>query len=112
VHITANQKKRGVNVVPGKDIKQAKRVRVIGPIVESQSDLLRTTLPPAESPPKPLASWGKRLISGSGCADNSASNGQSKHAWIVNVSPSDLSLIQSVLTSSSIAREWHSGYSQ
>lgn len=83
VHIAADHKKRGMNVVSGENIEQMEGVRVVRPVVEGQRDLLRTSLAAAESPPKPLAGWGKRLISGGG-QGNSGGRGERKHARIVS----------------------------
>jgi len=86
-HIPSNQKKRGLNAMPGENIEQMESVRIIRPVVESQRDLLRASLTAAKSGSKPLAGRGKRLISGSGGPDQGCTgDSQSKHAGIVNVS--------------------------
>jgi hypothetical protein len=84
-HVAANQKERSLNVIPGKNIEQMESVRVVRPVVEGQRNLLRTSLPSAESPPKPLPSRGQRLVSSSGHPDDgSTGDRKSKHAAILN----------------------------
>src|SRR6185437_3369484 len=83
MHIAADQKKSSMNVVPGKNIKQVESVRVVRSVVESECNLLRTALPTAESPPKPLASRRNRLISSTYQGSTGGSGREHEHGRIV-----------------------------
>jgi hypothetical protein len=56
-NITADQKKRGRNLMPGENIEQIAGVRLVWAVVEGQRDLLRTSLATAECSPEALAGW-------------------------------------------------------
>ena len=40
-HVLADKKKRGARIVPGQNIQQMHRVRIVRPIIERQRDLIR-----------------------------------------------------------------------
>jgi hypothetical protein len=80
--IAANQEERSLDIMSRQNVKQIARVRIVGPIVEGQCDLLRSSVAAAESASKPLPGRGKRLISGRHQGGTGGS-GKHKHARIL-----------------------------
>ena len=51
LHIASDQKKRGVNIVPGQNVQQAQGVRIVGPIIVGERQLLRSAAQSGEGWP-------------------------------------------------------------
>jgi hypothetical protein len=83
--VAANQEERSLNVMPRQNVKQIASVRIVGPVVEGQCDLLRSSVTTTERASKPLPGWSERLVSSSSRSNSSRSNyRRSEHAAILN----------------------------
>ena len=54
LRVAADQEKCGVDIVPGKDFQQAQGMRIVGPVVISERQLLRPAAQPGEGTAEPL----------------------------------------------------------
>ena len=66
--------------MPGQNIQQTQGVRIVGPVIVSEGQLLRRLPQPGKSPPEPLPGWRHGLVTccrnGSGA---SSANNESVH---------------------------------
>lgn len=83
LHIAPDHKKSRTNLVAGEDVQQIKRMRIVGPVVESERNLSRRPSQSTKGAPHPLAGRCHGLVSGSNGSCCRQSNCQFQHGRIM-----------------------------
>ncbi len=88
LHVASDQKKRGVNFVPGQHVQQALGVRIVGTVIIGEGQLLRSVAQPGEGTAKPLPSRRHGLVARSRSSSGNRADQVAQHdVAIVNGAP-------------------------
>src|ERR1700680_4614504 len=79
LNIASDQEKSSADIVPGQNFQQVQSVRIIGPVIIGERQLLRRAAQPSKDTPEPLTSRRHGLVSGSGGSGGSSTDEIAQH---------------------------------
>src|SRR6516165_5475538 len=88
--VASDQEKSCPDIVTGQDLQKAEGVRIVGPVVVGESELLAATPESDKGAAVPLPGWSHGLVaSGDSCSRRGSGEHGSEHARIVATEPLD-----------------------
>ena len=74
--VTADQKKCGMNIMPGQDFQQTQSMRIVGAVIVSERQLFLAALQPGERPSEQLPGWRHGLVAHGGSGGDCGGGGE------------------------------------